>query len=611
MPNSPTRKSARLLGEKGPDLPPGGRRVTPPRRSEAGEEGGEVEVALLGDESEESWEDVGGEHHVEDSILRSSASDGTDFASASQGTKSDPGMSEDIQGTGEAENPAAADAGAARPIRQSPTSTGMSVQEEIARKKELASHQLAVELRQLRTVLDSLAATAREGRRQVSNREHYDDPAELRDSDLLLTRVREDAEREDKEIAALVSSLRKKVWEAGMDENQTKEELKRIAIAEQEGRDGVVEIRQVISPILEDRQTEKDLAKQASKNISHERLKIPEFSGELTDFPAWKSRWQVGVDSPKTPLVQRLQYLKSHVKGQAASMISYIGDTEADYEKAWDLLNQRYGDKEEQRKAVIEEITARPTPATDMESQRAYHDYITGTYERLVSIDPAVEQAKDGTLQQIIEGKYANRLRKEVWQKLGKEHDLRDFFREIGNLISLEITCRMAGSSPAKHKPKAKGPKGSGHQLMQQGKPGGGSKASPPRTKSQMNQKKGSGQKGGQQKRAGGGGQGAGRSGGGGGGAGKSPSPKKAGPDPVHCHLCKSTKHYITNCPDFRALTVDNRKGKATSLNLCYKCLRKGHSSKECPFVKPCKATQNGNKCGSLTHHTLLHKTSQ
>lgn len=68
------------------------------------------------------------------------------------------------------------------------------------------------------------------------------------------------------------------------------------------------------------------------------------------------------------------------------------------------------------------------------------------------------------------------------------------------------------------------------------------------------------------------------------------------------CDICGGS-HLPMKCSTFLGLPVSERKDKAKDHNLCYNCLRSGHSSKRCSSKNTC------GKC-QRRHHTLLHEAT-
>ncbi|CAH8679243.1 unnamed protein product [Schistosoma haematobium] len=70
------------------------------------------------------------------------------------------------------------------------------------------------------------------------------------------------------------------------------------------------------------------------------------------------------------------------------------------------------------------------------------------------------------------------------------------------------------------------------------------------------------------------------------------------------CSMC-SYDHAIDKCPQFLALTVQDRWSHAKSKGICFVCLRQGHKINECKMTRLC----NVDSC-KKRHHVLLHTDS-
>ncbi|XP_038111652.1 uncharacterized protein LOC119767340 [Culex quinquefasciatus] len=67
----------------------------------------------------------------------------------------------------------------------------------------------------------------------------------------------------------------------------------------------------------------------------------------------------------------------------------------------------------------------------------------------------------------------------------------------------------------------------------------------------------------------------------------------------TQCDFCAGV-HINFSCPDFVKLSTNERTEKVKSHRLCFNCIQKGHSAKECRSKNSCR------KC-EKRHHTLLH----
>ena len=74
--------------------------------------------------------------------------------------------------------------------------------------------------------------------------------------------------------------------------------------------------------------------------------------------------------------------------------------------------------------------------------------------------------------------------------------------------------------------------------------------------------------------------------------------------DAPNCLLCKTQKHPLYACSQFKALPHDKMLSTVRSSNVCLNCLKPGHFSKNCTSNNQCRKCQK-------PHHTLLHIDSK
>lgn len=75
-------------------------------------------------------------------------------------------------------------------------------------------------------------------------------------------------------------------------------------------------------------------------------IQLPEFSGNYEDWPTYHDLFISLVhDNKSLSLVQKLQYLKSSITGEAEALLKHIKVTENNYEQAWNILKNRFGNK--------------------------------------------------------------------------------------------------------------------------------------------------------------------------------------------------------------------------------------------------------------------------
>ncbi|UYV66842.1 hypothetical protein LAZ67_4003054 [Cordylochernes scorpioides] len=90
------------------------------------------------------------------------------------------------------------------------------------------------------------------------------------------------------------------------------------------------------------------LEKSAISNVKLPKFYLPIFSGELSQWLSFKDLFLVTIDKNTTLSdIQKLQYLHSSLKGDAARIIKGFPITENNYNQAWKTLIERYDNKRE------------------------------------------------------------------------------------------------------------------------------------------------------------------------------------------------------------------------------------------------------------------------
>lgn len=73
------------------------------------------------------------------------------------------------------------------------------------------------------------------------------------------------------------------------------------------------------------------------------------------------------------------------------------------------------------------------------------------------------------------------------------------------------------------------------------------------------------------------------------------------------CWFHKSNNHGIQRCSTFASLSSDDKMQALRENNVCFSCLKPGHSSRNCRRRVCCEIiVEGGGKCGRM-HHSLLH----
>ena len=126
---------------------------------------------------------------------------------------------------------------------------------------------------------------------------------------------------------------------------------------------------------------EKKLQTEATKPVSKPNtVKLPKldfknFSGELLLWPELCDSFQSGIHSNPSPSpVDKMNYPKATLDGEAAEVISGLALTNGNYEEAIRLLQERYGQNEIIINAHYTSLMDLPTSSSQTASLRASYD---------------------------------------------------------------------------------------------------------------------------------------------------------------------------------------------------------------------------------------------
>jgi hypothetical protein len=339
-------------------------------------------------------------------------------------------------------------------------------------------------------------------------------------------------------------------------------------------------------------------------------LSMQEFHGDKEKFMSFKQNFEVCVGQQKLKDHQKLAHLRGCLRGKALDSIVSLGTEDHDYRRAWDILTARYGDKTELTSSLLKAMQRITLPVgANAGTQRKYCDDVMARYHRLVEIDPEIRN-HHSTLMPIIQNYFSHEVKRELVKALGKTPRVEDYLAKAQELINIEVHVRgqNENSSNARVDRRLQSPRRD--RRGQSGKSDGGS-AGTTAGLAATNPTRGQLKRGGPPAGAGGsrgGGSFRGASRGRSDGAGKRGDSTRANTSGFKCPLCHQPGHGLPSCLDFKKLSVRDRLDKAREFKACYKCLKVGHMSTECPGSRKCGATVDGKECGRTSHHQMLHR---
>jgi len=286
-------------------------------------------------------------------------------------------------------------------------------------------------------------------------------------------------------------------------------------------------------------------------NVKLPRIELPTFDGRFEEN--WQSFQDLFIatieNNPSLSSAQKLQYLKSCVRGEAANLIQSFSVTDQNYREAWGLLTDRFDNKRELIQALIRRFTSQPI--IRQESASALQKLLDVTNECLRSLKVmgrSVDDWDDLIVFLIVDKLDPDSRREWAISQKGTNPPT---FKQLNDFLEIHIRGLHASSSSSINKPKQVNPHfserrqaSSHHQSISDGP----------------------------------------------------------------CPVCSAT-HHLHQCSQFRSMSTNDRITVVKKASLCTNCLRPDHWTNNCRSKFGCK--QCNKRHNTLLHLTKKPSTSQ
>ncbi|XP_055522479.1 uncharacterized protein LOC129716669 [Wyeomyia smithii] len=274
---------------------------------------------------------------------------------------------------------------------------------------------------------------------------------------------------------------------------------------------------------------------------------IPTFDGRYENWEKLKIMFRDAVDRTNEAPRIKLYHLEKALVGDAMGLIDVKTISDGNYEHAWKLLEERFEDKRRMIDIHIAGLLGtKKIPKDDYADLRTLVETISGHVENLKFLN----QQFTGVSELIVVHLVARSLdatTKKEWESTIKRGELPTYENTIKFLKDrVSVLERCQGSNE-----ESRSQRGTAKQLT------GKSAVSKANT-----------------------------------------ATASSTSDP-HCEMCEE-RHPTFKCSSFNSLSTSERLSKVKERNICFNCLRRGHSVKNCPSKKSCF------RCNKK-HHTLLH----
>ena len=285
------------------------------------------------------------------------------------------------------------------------------------------------------------------------------------------------------------------------------------------------------------------------------KIPLPTFSGDLLAWESFRDRFRSLVhDSTRISKVRKLQYLKSSLTGEAATMLERTNVTAANYDGAWSSLQKRYENQRILSAARMSSlVNCAPITKESPADIKRLLDEFRQAIASFASLKRPVAEWDEWFV--FLFAEKLDPTSRLAWEITLTDRttcpsfsDVEDFFEN--RVHALYAVHNPEPAAPSKQRAAAKGVK----QLSDRSRT-----ALPVKVEAQS----------------------------------------KRGQPNRKCPLCQGT-HNLNYCPKFKGMSAGDRKAQAIKVGVCFSCLHLGHAVSNCPSAFRCLV------CDSK-HHTLLH----
>ena len=163
------------------------------------------------------------------------------------------------------------------------------------------------------------------------------------------------------------------------------------------------------------------------------KLDLCTFSGNTLEWqPFWDSFNAAVNSNPTISDVQKLNYLRSQLRGEASQLIAGFSLTSANYSHSVALLKDRYGQQQKLITAHMQALLELPNPSNTLSSLQSFHDTIERHMRSLVTLGKSIDSYGDLLVPVIL-----NKLPQKTRKNMARGHNSNEW-----NLTDLQEAVR-------------------------------------------------------------------------------------------------------------------------------------------------------------------------
>nr|XP_049702276.1 uncharacterized protein LOC126055742 [Helicoverpa armigera] len=297
-------------------------------------------------------------------------------------------------------------------------------------------------------------------------------------------------------------------------------------------------------------------------------LEVPTFNGSYNQWVSFKDLFSEAIhNNPSLSKAQKMQFLKSKIRGEAERLIQHLPISSDNYTVCWDILNRRYNNKKLIFTSHINMLLDLPVLKHQaLAPIKKMHDVtqeclnaITNLGVDISTWDPLLVHLLDQKLDVDSHSEYIDSLKDR--RELPVLKDFLDFLEK--KFTALESSRRKSETLPQKF----------GNQYSQQNPSTSYGKLPYHRANNYFNYNKGSADK-------------------------QVITKSTCNITTIKCPLCNNG-HGLYNCKRFLEMSSEQKLKTVKELKVCMNCLFSHNGN-------PCKSPQTCRKC-SKKHNTIIH----
>ncbi|XP_064639580.1 uncharacterized protein LOC135495093 [Lineus longissimus] len=178
------------------------------------------------------------------------------------------------------------------------------------------------------------------------------------------------------------------------------------------------------------------------KTVNLPKLQLITFEGDILRWKSFIDSFEAAIDKNSAlENIQKFQYLRAQLKGEAALVIEGLPLTSDNYTNAMEILKERYGQQHKLRNAYMTALWSLPSPTETISSLQTFHDNVE-TYVRGLQAIGRPESTYGELLIPII----TEKLPEELLRNISRDHGSDNWtLKELREAIRKEISAMRAG----------------------------------------------------------------------------------------------------------------------------------------------------------------------